>query len=66
VINDLTVSREQFLLQFDGQQWCAVAKGSPDQPLTNVAVMTAGDVKLTFYGSEGFPLRLEAEAKKKR
>jgi hypothetical protein len=76
VINDLTVSREQFVLQFakaDG--WRVFSKGTPltvegqavgdaGAALKNGFVIAAGDVRMTFYSPEGFPRRLEQETAK--
>ena len=75
VVNDLTLSREQFVLQFDGRRWSVHAKGTPvsvdglaveaaGAPVKNGSVITAGDVRLTFYGPEGLPERLEREVAK--
>jgi hypothetical protein len=75
VVNDLTVSREQFVLQFDGHQWLVRTKGTPvsvdgvlvaeaGAPVKNGSSITAGDVRLTFYGPDGFPERLEQEVAK--
>lgn len=77
VVNDLTVSREQFLLQFAGRTWRVMPRGHPvsidgqpvgeaGQPLRNGSVITAGDVRLTFYASDGFSLRLETENQKRQ
>jgi hypothetical protein len=62
VINDLTVSREQLTLQYADKKWSVVG----GEVLKNGTVLTAGDVKLTFYDAEGFPARLEAESKKRK
>lgn len=75
VINDLTVSREQFVLEFDGRSWVVRSKGTPltvdgkpvgaaGLPLSNGSVIGAGDVRMTFYSPDGFPKRLEQEGKK--
>lgn len=75
VINDLTVSREQFVLRFADHRWQVVAGAHPvsvdgqpaspqGAPLGNASVITAGDVRLTFYVSDHFPERLETESKK--
>lgn len=77
VINDLTVSREQFGLQFVDRGWVVHAiaapltvDGKPVAPagsrLSNASVITAGDVRLTFYGADGFPSRLEHETARHR
>ncbi len=76
VLNDLTVSREQFVLQLIGTVWQLRARGTPvtidgevvgpaGAPLRNGAVIAAGGARLTFYESEGFPRRLEAESSKR-
>ncbi|MDP1825549.1 MAG: FHA domain-containing protein [Archangium sp.] len=75
VINDLTVSREQFLLEFVGTSWVVRSRGTPltvdgnpvgpaGTPLHNASVIGAGDVRMTFYSPDGFPKRLEQEGKK--
>ena len=75
VINDLTISREQFLLQFVDRTWVVHSRGTPlavdgvavgeaGTPLKNGAVISAGDVRMTFYSPAGFPQRLEQEADK--
>ena len=75
VINDLTVSREQFLLRRVETQWLVRSTGTPltvdgvavsqtGMPLRNAAVIAAGDVRLTFHSLEGFLGRLEEESKK--
>lgn len=72
VLNDLTVSREQFVLQLIDHAWQVRGRGSPvsvdglavsaaGSPLRNGAVITAGNARLTFYSPEGFPQRLEQE-----
>lgn len=77
VLNDLTVSRNELRLTLVQQRWQAHATapslrldGAPLPPegatLANGAVLTAGDVKLTFYTSDGFPARLATESQKKR
>jgi len=76
VLNDLTVSREQFVLQLIDQAWQVRGRGSPvtvdgamvgeaGSPLRNGAVITAGNARLTFYSPEGFPQRLEQESLKR-
>lgn len=75
VVDDLTVSREQFTLHYAEAKWVVHAKGSAlsvdGQPvgaegaaLNNGSVITAGDVRMTFYGKDGFPQRLELETSK--
>jgi len=75
VVNDLTISREQFVLQFDGHRWLVHGKGTPvsvdgvaveaaGAPVKNGSLITAGDVRLTFYGPDGLPVRLEQEVAK--
>ena len=77
VVNDLSVSRDQFVLQFDGHRWLVRARGTPvsvdgvavdeaGAPVKNGSIVAAGDVRLTFYGPEGLPERLEQEAAKHR
>jgi hypothetical protein len=77
VINDLTVSREQFLLELRGSVWVVHGKGTPlsvdgqpvgaaGAPLKNGAVISAGDVRITFYSPDGFPVRLSREFQKGR
>lgn len=72
VVNDLTVSREQFVLQFAHPQWLVLPRAPPlsvdGQPvgpegvaLANAAVITAGGARLTFYRSDRFGERLQAE-----
>lgn len=73
VVNDLTVSREQFLLRFvQNSGWVVHAKGTPltvdgrpvgqdGERLKNAAVIGAGDVRMTYYTGDGFPARLERE-----
>ncbi|MDP1823604.1 MAG: protein kinase [Archangium sp.] len=72
VVNDLTVSREQFLLQFVDRTWVVRSRGTPlavdgvavgeaGTPLKNAAVISAGDVRMTFYSPAGFTQRLEEE-----
>ena len=74
VVNDLTVSREQFLLEFTEQTWRVRPNGAPlsvdgtpvgpeGSALRNASVIAAGDVRLTFYTPDGFPARLEQERK---
>ena len=73
VINDLTVSREQFLLEHQNRAWRVRSKGTPlvvegkpvgeaGAELANGVVISAGDVRMTFYSPDGFPRRLELEA----
>lgn len=75
VINDLTVSREQFRLEFSAdQKWRVHSKGpltvdgQPVGPqgalLKNASSIVVGDVRMTFYEPDGFPHRLESEGKK--
>ena len=75
VINDLTVSREQFALEFSNKAWKVRSRGTPlsvdgapvgeaGAALKNASVILVGDVRLTFYTPEGFPRRLEQEGKK--
>lgn len=72
VLNDLTISREQFVLQLIGKAWLVQGKGSAVSvdgatvggvglPLRSGAVITAGNARLTFYSPEGFPQRLAQE-----
>ena len=75
VINDLTVSREQFALEFSQKAWRVRSRGTPltvdgspvgeaGAALKNASVILVGDVRLTFYTPEGFPRRLEQEGTK--
>lgn len=75
MVNDLTVSREQFRLEFAAdQKWRVHSKnpvtvdGQPIGPqgalLRNASVIVIGDVRMTFYEPEGFPHRLEHDGKK--
>lgn len=75
VVNDLTVSREQFRLEFAAdQKWRvhtpnpATVDGQPVGPLgallRNASVIAVGDVLMTFYEPDGFPHRLESDGKK--
>jgi hypothetical protein len=77
VLNDLTVSRQQFVLEFINGLWRVRSLGTPLQVeniavepegvvLKNGSVIAAGDVRMTFYSPEGFPTRLELENKKSR
>ena len=77
VINDLTVSREQFVLQFADKAWVVQGRETPlmvdglpvaktGTTLKNGFVISTGDVRMTFYTPEGFPKRLEQETKKPR
>lgn len=77
VLNDLTVSREQLVLEFDNRVWRVRCRGTPlfvdEQPLsaegavlTNGSVIAVGDVRMTFYSPQGFTTRLEQENKKSR
>lgn len=77
VINDLTVSREQFVLELVGKSWVVRSRGTPltldgqvlesdGAPLADAMVIGAGDVRMTFYSPAGFPQRLELESKKPR
>ena len=77
VLNDLTVSREQFVLEFIDRVWRVRSRGTPLRVenvaveaegvvLMNGSVIVAGDVRMTFYSPEGFPTRLELENKKSR
>ncbi len=77
VINDLTVSRSQFVLEFVDPSWLVRRQGTPlkvegapvsheGAPLQNGFVISAGDVRLTFYSARGLPARLEAESQKHR
>lgn len=72
VISDLTVSRAQFVLEYADRTWRIKARGAalhvdgravPEEGvvLQSGGVISAGDVRLTFYGAEGFPSRLQAE-----
>lgn len=72
VLNDLTISREQFVLQLIDKAWQVRGRGSPVSvdgaavgaaglPLRNGAVIRAGNARLTFYSPEGFPQRLDQE-----
>jgi hypothetical protein len=74
VVNDLTVSREQFRLEFGADQKWRVHTGGPltldgqsvglpGAVLKNASLLVIGDVRMTFYEPEGFPLRLEAARK---
>ena len=76
VLNDLTISREQFVLQLTGKSWQVRARtsavsvdgeplGSEGLSLRSGAVISAGNARLTFYSPEGFPLRLAQEAAKR-
>lgn len=74
VINDLTVSREQFVLQLEGASWRVRATGplnvdgkpvgAAGALLKSGSVIGAGDVLMTFYSRDGIPGRLEQESKK--
>ena len=75
VINDLTVSREQFVLQFEGKSWLVKGRETPlavdgkpvgaeGTQLQNASVIATGDVRMTFYTPQGFPQRLVLESKK--
>lgn len=75
VINDLTVSREQFALEFAQKVWRVRGRGTPltvdgspvnqdGTVLKNASVILVGDVRITFYTPEGFPRRLESETAK--
>lgn len=77
VINDLTVSREQFLLELVGKSWMVRSRGTPltlagnalepdGGALEDAMVIGAGDVRMTFYSPAGFPQRLALESKKPR
>jgi hypothetical protein len=77
VINDLTVSREQFVLEFSGNGWAVRSRGTPltvegkaveaeGAVLQNGFVLSAGDVRMTFYSADGFSTRLAAESQKHR
>ncbi len=77
VLNDLTVSREQFVLEFINGVWRVRSRGTPlhvegvsVEPegvvLESGSVIVAGDARMTFYSPEGFPTRLELENKKSR
>lgn len=77
VINDLTVSRSQFVLEFVSSAWLVRRQGTPlkvqdvpvgheGAPLENGFVITAGAVRLTFYLGRGFPARLDVESQKHR
>lgn len=77
VLNDLTVSREQFVLEFVNRVWRVRSLGTPlhvedvavqaeGVVLKSGSVISAGDVRMTFYSPEGFPTRLELENKKAR
>lgn len=77
VLNDLTISREQFVLQLLDKAWQVQARGSmvsvdgepvgaQGLPLRNGAVIAAGNARLTFYSPEGFPQRLDEENLKHR
>lgn len=76
VLNDLTVSREQFVLQWIDTAWQLRGRGAPvtvggaavsaaGSQLLDGAVITAGNAQLTFYSPEGFPQRLERETLKR-
>ena len=73
VINDLTVSREQFVLELAHKTWRVRSRGTPltvgGVPVTedgavlkNNSVILVGDVRITFYTPEGFPRRLQQES----
>lgn len=77
VINDLTVSRSQFVLEFVKSAWRVRSEGTPltvggtavteaGAPLHNGFVIAAGDVRLTFYAARGFAERLDLESQKHR
>ena len=77
VLNDLTVSRDQFVLEFDNRAWRVRSRGTPllvndvavpleGTELTNGAVIAVGDVRMTFYSPEGFSSRLAQENEKSR
>lgn len=72
VIGDLTVSRAQFVLEYADRKWRIKPRGGalhvdgqavPEAGVVLVSggVISAGDVRLTYYGSDGFPARLQAE-----
>lgn len=76
VLNDLTISREHFVLQLAGKSWQVRARtsavsvdGEPLGPegltLRSGAVIAAGNARLTFYSPEGFPQRLAQETAKR-
>lgn len=73
VIGDLTVSRAQLVLEYADRKWRSKSRGGsflvdglavPDEGvmLKSGSVISAGDVRLTFYSSDGFPARLQAES----
>ena len=75
VINDLTVSREQFVVEYSVRAWVVRSKGTPltvdgkpvgaeGTPLQNGSVISAGDVRITYYAPDGFPARLEQDSRK--
>ncbi len=75
VINDLTVSREQFVLRFSDKSWLVQGRETPlmvdGKPVAKEGtvlqdgfVIATGDVRMSFYTPEGFPRRLELESKK--
>ena len=40
--------------------------GPTGTPLKNGALISAGDVRMTYYSTDGFPARLEQDSKKAR
>ncbi len=66
-LNDLSVSREPFFLEFSDARWTLRAhhpvrvdgKVARAAVLHDAARLEVGDVRLTFYEPEGFPARLE-------
>ena len=74
VLNDLTVSRTQFHLEFaDGKWWLRTQSqvavdgqlvGSQGALLKNASSIVAGDVRMTVYEPEGFLQRLEPRGAK--
>lgn len=70
VVNDLTVSRAQLHLTFNGGLWrvsssnAMTVDGQPVVPqgltLKNAAALELGDVRMTFYEPQGLIQRLQA------
>jgi hypothetical protein len=78
IVNDATVSRSHLLLAVESDGWVALVSPSSRGAMTSGTLVAPGarvplrrgtqvqlgDVQLTFYDSEGFLQRAEAESKK--